>query len=252
MGSPCKRLPILISRSKAKRMRIEVLTLFPEVLQPVITSSILGRALRSNLLQVELNQIRDHATDRHRSVDDTVYGGGPGMLLRADVLHAAWLASRARCGPRVCTVLLSPQGPVLSQNRAKELYALDADLILVCGHYEGVDERFIEECVDAEISIGDYVLTGGELAALVLIDVFARQIPGVLGNDASISQDSLWNGLLKEPSYTKPREVLGRAVPEVLLSGDHAGIDRWRQTQARERTQRKRPDLWKKYVEKDD
>ncbi len=233
-------------------MRIEVLTLFPEVMQPVLISSILGRALRSNIFQLELNQIRDHATDRHRSVDDTVYGGGPGMLLRADVLHAAWLASRARCGSRVRTLLLSPQGPLLSQKKAKELYLLDADLILICGHYEGVDERFIEACVDEELSIGDYVLTGGELAALVVIDVIARQIPGVLGNQESIAQDSLWDGLLKEPSYTKPREFLGRTVPEVLLSGDHACIQQWREDQARERTRKKRPDLWQKYVENED
>jgi tRNA (guanine37-N1)-methyltransferase len=229
-------------------MRIEVLTLFPEVMQPVLQSSILGRAIRAGALHVELNQVRDHATDRHRSVDDTVYGGGPGMLLRADVLHRAWVESRRRCSERLRTILLSPQGTLLTQQHSKDLYSAECDLILVCGHYEGVDERFIEECVDEELSIGDYVLTGGELGALVLIDVLARQVPGVVGNEASVEKDSLWNGLLKEPSYTKPREFLGRKVPDVLLSGDHAAIEAWRQQQCEVRTQTKRPDLWKTYV----
>jgi tRNA (guanine37-N1)-methyltransferase len=209
--------------------------------------SLLGKARERGLVDYRLIQIRDFATDRHRTVDDTPYGGGEGMLLKADVLHAAWLSalgSEPR-GPGLRTILLSPQGALFTQGKAREL-ATCSRLVFVCGHYEGVDERFVEHCVDEEISIGDYVLTGGELPALVLADAITRLVPGVVGNEQSITADSLENGLLKYPQYTRPRDFQGRSVPEVLLSGDHGEIARWRQGQMEERTRRKRPDLWAK------
>jgi tRNA (guanine37-N1)-methyltransferase len=190
-------------------------------------------------------QIRDFATDKHRTVDDTPYGGGEGMVMKPDVLAAAWREASKRAGEGARTIFVSPQGRLLDQPLAREL-AQERALIVVCGHYEGVDERFIEAHVDDEISIGDYVLTGGELPALVLADAVTRLIPGVVGNERSLSEESLENGLLKYPQYTKPRELDGQAVPEVLLSGDHGAIERWRRKQMEERTQRKRPDLWVK------
>lgn len=185
-------------------------------------------------------QIRDFSQDRHRTVDDAPYGGGEGMLLRADVLYQAWKSIPQSEGTR--TLLLSPQGRRLDQKKAKSWSKECRSLILVCGHYEGVDERFIEHCVDEEVSIGDYVLTGGELAALVVADTVTRLLPGVVGNPDSVTQDSLENGL-KYPQYTRPRDFLGRGVPEVLLSGNHAQIAQWRAAQSLQRTREKRPDL---------
>jgi tRNA (guanine37-N1)-methyltransferase len=231
------------SRSSNK---LVFLTLFPEVFPPVLSSSLLGKAAERGLVSYETVQIRDFATDKHRTVDDTPFGGGEGMVMKADVLKAAWLhAGGAREGAR--TIFVSPQGRLLDQPLAREL-SRERELIVVCGHYEGVDERFIEECVDDEVSIGDYVLTGGELPALVLADAVVRLIPGVVGNERSLSEESLENGLLKYPQYTRPRELEGRAVPEVLLSGDHKAIERWRAFQMEERTKRKRPDLWTKII----
>jgi tRNA (guanine37-N1)-methyltransferase len=204
----------------------------------------MGKAHKKGLVRFETHSIRSFATDKHHTVDDTPYGGGAGMLMRVDVLHAAWKSARAQAkeGERVLTVLLSPQGPRLDQEMAKELAGFDR-LILVCGHYEGVDERFIELCVDREISIGDYVLTGGELPALVMADTITRLLPGVVGNESSVTQDSLEGGLVKYPQYTRPREYEGLKVPDVLLGGDHGAIGRWREQQSQERTARKRPDL---------
>ncbi len=225
---------------------IHFLTLFPELIEPALKASLMGRAVSRGLIQFSVTQIRDFSTDKHRTVDDAPYGGGEGMVLRADVLHAAWSsvdgASQAR------TVLLSPQGPRLTQSKARELLGYEK-LIFVCGHYEGVDERFIELCCDEELSIGDYVLTGGELPALVVADAVTRLVPGVVGNSQSIERDSLEPSpeggglLLKYPQYTKPRQFMGLEVPEVLLSGNHGEIDRWRRTQSLERTRSKRPDL---------
>jgi tRNA (guanine37-N1)-methyltransferase len=223
-------------------LRFQILTLFPEIFEPVFSSSLLGKACKKGLLTLETIQIRDFSTDKHRTVDDTPFGGGEGMLLRVDVLHAAWTHARAKCASEPLTVLLSPQGPRFEQETAKE-FAASPEIILVCGHYEGVDERFIELCVDREVSIGDYVLTGGEVPAMVMIDAIARMIPGVVGNERSVSRDSLENGLLKYPQYTRPREFEGLSVPQVLLDGDHRAIAEWREERSQERTLAKRPDL---------
>lgn len=206
----------------------------------------MGKAVSKGAAQFETVQIRDFAKDKHRSVDDTPYGGGEGMLLKVDVLYAAWEFAQARAsarsGTKPLTILLSPQGPKLDQTKAKELCGA-REIILACGHYEGVDERFIELCVDREISIGDYVLTGGELPAMVLAEAVTRLLPGVVGNDASVANDSLERDSLKYPQYTRPREFQGLAVPDVLLSGDHQAIAQWREKQMQVRTMNKRPDI---------
>ena len=253
--------------------KINFLTLFPDVIRDGLSHSLMGKAKERTqdcaTEAIELNyvQIRDFATNKHKTVDDTPYGGGAGMLLKADVMFDAWSSIVAKkpageltstagseifnvtefrqkpARDRPHTILLSPQGKLLTQARAKELATDYSELIVVTGHYEGVDERFIEVCVDEEISVGDYVLTGGEFAALVLADVVIRLIPGVVGNEESVARDSLENGLLKAPQYTRPREFQGLGVPEILLSGNHALIKKWREDQSRERTERKRPDL---------
>ncbi|HUP57261.1 MAG TPA: tRNA (guanosine(37)-N1)-methyltransferase TrmD [Bdellovibrionota bacterium] len=233
------------SSAGAPGLKFQFLTLFPEIFPPVLQSSLMGKARERGLVSFETIQIRDFTTDRHRTADDSPYGGGEGMVMKADVLHSAWRVARANGGEKSRTIFVSPQGRLLDQKLAREL-SREESLIVVCGHYEGVDERFIERCVDDEISIGDYVLTGGELPALVLADAVTRLLPGVVGNERSISEESLENGLLKYPQYTKPREFEGLTVPEVLLSGDHGQIARWREAQAVERTKRKRPDLWAK------
>jgi tRNA (guanine37-N1)-methyltransferase len=198
--------------------------------------------------------MRDFAIDKHRTVDDCPFGGGEGMLLKPDVLYSAWksvkhkyLESAEGNSQKSATILLSPQGSLFNQKMARE-FSQYSQLILVCGHYEGVDERFIDLCVDREVSIGDYVLTGGELPALVMADAITRLVPGVVGNERSVSQDSLESNLLKYPQYTRPREFEGRTVPDVLLSGDHQAIQEWRQSQMRKRTQVKRPDLWEQFL----
>ena len=235
--------------------KISFLSLFPGVIRAGLSHSLMGKA---NGLKIELNhiQIRDFAKDKHKSVDDIVYGGGAGMLLKADVLVDAWSSvtsfEKKALPPtdRPYTILLSPQGKLLTQEKAKLLATEYSELIVVCGHYEGVDERFIDLCVDEEISIGDYVLTGGEYAAMVLSDVVIRLIPGVVGNQDSVHHDSLENGLLKAPQYTRPREFMGRSVPEVLVGGNHALIEKWRATESLKRTQEKRPDLAEKINQK--
>ncbi len=231
-------------------MEIDILTLFPEMFTGVLEGSILGRAREKGLLTVHIHQIREFALDKHRTADDQPYGGGPGMVMKPEPLYGAWLAAKER-NPSVParTILMSPQGRQLKQAVLEEFASQipgKARLILVCGRYEGVDERFIEECVDEELSLGDFVLTGGEVAALALIDGITRLLPGVLGNEASSSTESFsaaTQGHLEGPQYTRPAEFRGRKVPEVLLSGDHSKIAQWRQQRARERTSARRPDL---------
>jgi tRNA (guanine37-N1)-methyltransferase len=217
--------------------------MFPSVLN----ASLMGKAQARGIVSFGCTQLRDFAADRHRTVDDTPYGGGEGMVLKADVLRAAWKSVVPEKTEGTRTILMSPQGRLFDQKMAESLGKY-SKLVLICGHYEGLDERFIDECVDEEISIGDYVLTGGELPALVVAEGVTRLLPGVVGNERSISQDSLQEGLLKYPQYTRPRTWEGREIPEVLAGGNHKEIAAWRRAQMEERTARKRPDLWGKYL----
>ncbi len=231
-------------------MRIDVLTLFPEAFAGPLDVSIIKRAREDGLLDLHLHHIREHATDRHRSVDDYPFGGGQGMVMRVDVLDRALEHVRALAPQRGMVVLMTPAGERLSDAMVRELSG-EERLILVCGRYEGVDERFVERCVDREISIGDYVLTGGELPAMVLIDAVARRLPGVLGDEASPEEESFAHGLLEHPQYTRPAEYRGWGVPEVLLSGHHANIEKWKQEQRLKRTKERRPDLFEQPVPHD-
>ncbi len=225
-------------------LQLHFLTLFPEAFSGPLSTSLLGKAQQKGLVSYHFTQIRDFATDKHRTVDDTPYGGGEGMLMRADVLYAAWKSVVPEKSPDILTVLLSPQGQLFDQPMAKEFAnGKYQKIVLVCGHYEGVDERFIELCVDCEISIGNYILTGGEIAAAVIADAVTRLVPRVVGNSDSLANDSLENGLLKYPQFTRPPEFMGAKVPDVLLSGDHGKIAQWRQQQSQQRTRKKRPDL---------
>lgn len=237
------------TQAKAQ-IEFHFLSLFPEVFPPILESSLLKRAQEKGLAKYAFTQIRDFSEDKHRTVDDTPYGGGEGMLIKPDVLYRAWKSVVPRRpalkSKKLATILLSPQGKLFDQNMAKEL-ATYSKLVFVCGHYEGVDERFIDLCVDFEVSIGDYVLTGGELPAMVMADGITRLLPGVVGNTDSVAKDSLEGGLLKYPQYTRPREFKGLAVPDVLLGGNHKAIQKWRQEQMEQRTREKRPDLWEKF-----
>ncbi|MCY3779589.1 MAG: tRNA (guanosine(37)-N1)-methyltransferase TrmD [Chloroflexi bacterium] len=221
-------------------MKIEVLTLFPDMFAGVMSESMMWKAREHGLLHFSAQDIREHSGDKHRKVDDSPYGGGGGMILKADVLLRAIDALRP--APETPVILLSPQGRLLTHAVALELSRQER-LILVCGHYEGVDERARELAISDEISIGDYVLTGGELAAMVLIDAVVRLIPGVLGAEGAQERDSHADGLLEGPHYTRPAEVAGLTVPEVLTSGHHAEVARWRRQQALKRTWLRRPDL---------
>jgi len=225
-------------------VHIEVVTLFPESVHTLLQFGVTGRAVERKLLQVGTTNPRDFATDKHKTVDDRPYGGGPGMVMKVETLRAAIHAARARTGDGAKVIYLSPQGRQLDQQGVQEL-AKHPALILVAGRYEGVDERLIETEVDEEWSIGDYVLSGGELPALVVIDALARLIPGALNDEESAAQDSFMNGLLDCPHYTRPEVLDGRRVPEVLLSGDHAAIRRWRMQQMLGRTWQRRPELLK-------
>lgn len=224
-------------------MKITVLTLFPEVFLEPLKASLLGKAQTKGLVEFQVLNIRDFSQDKHRTVDDSPYGGGEGMLMRADVLHSAW---KSVVTENTQTLLLSPQGRQFTQSVAKNWVASYQHLILVCGHYEGIDERFVELCVDEEISVGDYVCTGGEFPALVIADVVTRLIPGTVKNPGSVAKDSLEDDLLKYPQYTRPPEFQGLKVPDVLLSGDHRAIEKWRKAESEKRTKAKRPDLWER------
>ena len=219
-------------------MIIEVLTLFPEMFPGPLSAGVTGRGLASGLVTLRVHNLRDYTHDRHRQVDDVPYGGGAGMVLKPEPIFEA-VRARTGDGP---VILLTPQGKLLNQAVVRELASHD-DLYLICGRYEGVDERVATHLVDREISIGDYVLTGGELPAMVLIDAISRLVTGVLGSEESPKDESFDQHLLEYPHYTRPAEFEGHLVPEVLRSGHHAEIERWRRAQAAERTRRRRPDL---------
>ena len=223
-------------------MRVDVLTLFPEAFSGPLDVSIVKRAREDGLLELQLHDIRAHATDRHRSVDDYPFGGGQGMVMRVDVLDRALQHVQALAPRPGYVIYMSPAGELLTDAVVRELAGHER-LIIVSGRYEGVDERFVEHCVDREISIGDYVLTSGELPAMVLIDAVTRHIPGALGDEASPEDESFADGLLEHPQYTRPAEYRGWTVPEVLLSGHHKNIEKWKKEQRARRTRERRPDL---------
>lgn len=227
-------------------MKFDVLTLFPELFELVMKESIIGRAQEKGLVEINAINIRDYTKDKHRKVDDYPFGGGNGMVMMCQPVLDACRTITKGLDPKPRVIYMSPQGRVLTQKLAMEL-SQENRLILLCGHYEGIDERIIEEVVDEEISIGDYVLTGGELPAMVLIDCISRLIPGVLSTEGSFSEESHFNGLLEYPQYTRPAEYEGKAVPEILLSGHHANIEKWRFEQSLERTRKKRLDLYEEY-----
>lgn len=223
-------------------MNFHILTLFPDMVEQGLHTSIIGRAAEKGLLSIEAVNIRDYTIEKHKKVDDYPYGGGAGMVMQAQPVYDAWKSIVDRIGYRPRTVYLTPQGPAFTQKLAKE-YALEKDLILLCGHYEGIDERVLEEIVTDYVSIGDYVLTGGELAAMVLTDAISRMVPGVLSNQESGSTESFEGNLLEYPQYSRPETWNGKSVPSVLLSGDHAKVDAWRREQSINRTLERRPDL---------
>lgn len=223
--------------------RAEILTLFPRMITGYAAESILGKAADKKLIQIAATDIRDFAPGKHRVTDDTPYGGGAGMVMKAEPLVAAIIAAREKL-PAAPVILLSPRGKTFDQSMARELVA-KGSVILVCGRYEGIDERAMK-VIDEELSVGDFVLTGGELGALIVVDAIARLVPGVLGNAESAVTESFESGLLEHPQYTKPQEFEACSVPEVLLSGDHARIARWRRWHALKLTQERRPDLFEK------
>lgn len=227
-------------------MRFDIMTLFPEAVLPMLNASILGRAQKKGLIEIHAHQIRDYTANRQNQVDDYPYGGGRGAIMQCDPLWRCWCAVCDEIGAPVHTISLSPCGPSFDQAKARQLEADYDNLILVCGHYEGIDQRFLDECVDEEISMGDFVLTGGEIPAMAIVDAVSRLIPGVLGDDICFTDESHWNGLLEYPQYSRPDEWHGLAVPEVLRSGDHAKVARWQKKQAILRTLHRRPDLFYK------
>lgn len=225
-------------------MRIDILTLFPQMCENVLKESIIGRARERGLIEISCRDIREYTADKHRRVDDTPYGGGMGMVMQTQPIYDCFESLCEDSGRRPYLIYMSPQGKTLTQKRAIELSQME-HIALLCGHYEGVDERVIEEIVDEEISIGDYVLTGGELPALVLTDCVARMIPGVLSGEEAFTNESHFSSFLEHPQYTRPVEWRGKEVPEVLLSGHHANIEKWRREQSLKRTLEKRPELLK-------
>ncbi len=226
-------------------MRIDILTLFPDMISSFLTQSIIGRAANAELVKINVYNIRDFSEDKHKRVDDTPYGGGMGMLLAAPPIYNCYksVTEDSFVGERIHTVYMSPQGKILSQEKAVQLSVSYDRLIILCGHYEGVDERIIEEIVDEEISIGDYILTGGELPACILTDCVCRLLDGVLADKQCHEIESVSCGMLEYPQYTRPAVFNGKSVPNVLLGGNHAEIEKWRFEEAVKRTAKKRPDL---------
>jgi len=230
-----------MSESRCTPLRINILTIFPEMFAGVFSSSILGRAQEQGLLEIRLTDIRPYSESKHHNTDDYPFGGGAGMVMMAQPIISAMREASALY-PDARRIYLGPRGKKLSTPLAREL-AREKELILLCGHYEGVDQRALDTCIDEEISIGDYILTGGEIAAIVLVDCLSRFVPGVLGSAESPEEESFSDGLLEYPQYTRPRDLDGMTVPEVLLNGDHAKIREWRRRQSLASTARLRPDL---------
>lgn len=222
-----------------------ILSIFPEMFHGVLQQSILKRAQDNGILHFHLVNIRDYATDKHQTTDDTPFGGGPGMLMKIEPIYRAFDDLTSRMEKKPYRIFMSPAGKTFTQEKAIELsrIAAEREIVILCGRYEGIDERILAELIDEEISIGDYVLTGGELPAMVVVDAVARMLPGVLGDEASKEDDSFYQGILGYPQYTRPREFLGRTVPEVLLNGNHALINKWRRKEALRRTLLRRPEL---------
>lgn len=223
-------------------MNFYIMTLFPDMIMQGLSTSITGRAMQKNLIQIEAVNIRDFTTEKHGQVDDYPYGGGAGMVMQAEPIYRTWEAITSRIEKKPRVVYMTPQGSVFHQGMAEE-FAKEEDLIILCGHYEGVDERILEMIVTDQVSIGDYVLTGGELPAMVMIDCISRLVPGVLNNNVSAEFESFHENLLEYPQYTRPEEFMGRRVPDILLSGHHANIEQWRKEQSIKRTRERRPDL---------
>lgn len=226
-------------------MRIDILTLFPDSLEDVLSESILGRAQERGYIRITAHQIRDYTASKQCQVDDYPYGGGRGAIMQADPLYRCWEAVCDETAEPVHTVFLSPCGKTFTQADAIRLSKLNS-LILVCGHYEGIDQRFIDECVDEELSLGDFVLTGGEIAAMAVTDAVCRMVPGVLADPECFEEESHFNGLLEYPQYTRPAVWHGKEVPPILLSGDHAKVAQWRRKQSLRRTRQRRPDMYEK------
>ena len=226
-------------------MRFDILTLFPEMIENVLGESIIGRATKSGLLEIKCTNIRDYSKDKHNRVDDYPYGGGEGMVMQPMPIYDAYKDIEKTAESKPYVIYMSPQGKVFNQQKAIELSKKE-HIVILCGHYEGVDERVLEEIVDEEISAGDYVLTGGEIPAMLLVDAVSRMVPGVLASSESFENESIFNGLLEHPQYTRPPEFLGKTVPEVLLSGHHLNIEAWKRKESLKRTYLKRPDLLKK------
>ena len=224
-------------------MRIDILTLFPDSVEDVLADSILGRAQERGIIQIGAHQIRDYTASKQCQVDDYPYGGGRGAIMQADPLYRCWEAVCDQAGGPVHTVYLSPCGKTFKQADAIRLSKLE-NLILVCGHYEGIDQRFIDECVDEEISLGDFVLTGGEIAAMAVTDAVCRMVPGVLADPECFEDESHFNGMLEYPQYSRPAVWHGREVPPILLSGDHKKVDLWRRKESIRRTRDRRPDMY--------
>ena len=231
-------------------MKIEIATLFPEMCEAVLGESIVGRARKAGKIDGHCRQIREYTLDKHRRVDDTPYGGGMGMVMQCEPIYNCYKAVCEEMGSKPHTIYMSPKGKVLTQQRAAELSQMD-NILIICGHYEGVDQRVIDKIVDEEISIGDYVLTGGELPAMVLTDCVARMCPGVLSDDVCFEEESIYSGLLEYPHYTRPEVWEGESVPPVLMSGHHANIEKWRREQSLELTKLRRPDLYEEYMKKE-
>lgn len=229
-------------------MRIDIMTLFPSLIEGVMQESIIGRAQDKGLIEIRATNIRDYALDKHHKADDAPYGGGRGMVMLPEPLYLCHEALTG--GEHVHTVMMSAQGAPFDQAKARELLARER-FIIVCGHYEGIDQRFIDTCVDEEISIGDFVLTGGEIPAMAVADAVCRMVPGVLPDETAFQEESHWNGLLEYPQYTHPAKWRGLEVPSVLLSGHHANIARWRHKMSLKRTRRDRPDLFAQWAPQD-